>query len=87
MKTNVEVLRAILRCSRHRRAANRAALRLRVECSENELGEALAMLQKDGLVALEGDHARLTMAGLAVAVASLPKARKQVATKKARSAA
>lgn len=88
MKKHVEVLRAILRCSRHRRTADHAALRLRVECTERELERALAKLVGDGLVYQTPRGAMaLTLAGLAVAAATLPPVSKKRAASKARSAA
>ena len=43
---------------------------MRVDCTESELDAALAQLAGDGLVRSAKD-ARLTMAGLAVAVATI----------------
>ena len=43
---------------------------MRVDCSESELESALVQLSSDGLVRGPND-ARLTMAGLAVAVATI----------------
>ncbi len=65
------VLRASLRCARHRRNPSRAALLVRVDCSDAELDQALAALAREGLVHSASD-ARLTFSGFAVAVASLP---------------
>lgn len=67
------VLRAALRCARHRRTPNRAALLVRVDCTESELDAVVAALAAAGLVRSPTD-ARLTLTGFAVAVASLPKA-------------
>jgi hypothetical protein len=80
------VLRAALRCARHRRTPDRAALLVRVDCSETELDAALAALADDGLVRSATD-ARLTLAGLAVAVAGLPPARVAAAPSRTRTAA
>ena len=81
------VLRASLRCARHRRAPDRAALLLRVDCSASELDAALAELADEGLVRSARDG-RLTFAGLAVAVASLPPLEARAARRpRARSAA
>jgi Mn-dependent DtxR family transcriptional regulator len=82
----VEVLRAILRCSRHRRSADRAALALRVDATEAELDQALATLSAEGLVVDDRLGSRLTLMGLAVAVASIPRP-KPLLKLKARSAA
>ena len=82
----IAILRAALRCSRHRRAVSSEALLMRVDCSESDLASALADLARDGLVRAH-DDARLTMAGLAVAVATIrPIATSQV-VQRARSAA
>ncbi len=67
---HVLVLRAALRCARHRRAADRAALLLRVDCSAVELDAALIRLADDGLIHTCME-ARLTMQGLAVALAAI----------------
>ncbi len=82
----IAVLRAALRCARHRREASREALLLRVDCTEPELDEALAALAREGLVRSPRD-ARLTLAGLAVAVATVAPVRTQHAPLRARSAA
>jgi hypothetical protein len=74
MTKHIEVLRAILRCSRHRRVADRAALRLRVNGGE-EVEAAIGRLVHDGLVIDDGPRLRLTLMGLAVAVATLPRRR------------
>ena len=67
---HVLVLRAALRCARHRRAASRAALAVRVDCSEADLDVALAKLARAGLIHSTTD-VRLTMRGFAVAVATI----------------
>ena len=59
---------------------------MRVDCSEAELDAALAELARDGLVRAKGD-ARLTMAGLAVAVATIRPIAQQQVVHRARSAA
>jgi len=82
----IEVLRAALRCARHRRRADRAALLVRVDCSEAELDAALAALARRGL--LRSAHGgSLTLEGFAIAVASLPRARAMAAPARARTAA
>jgi hypothetical protein len=59
---------------------------MRVDCSESELDAALAQLAADGLVRGKGD-ARLTMAGLAVAVATIRPIAVAQQVQRARSAA
>ncbi len=76
-RNNLRVLYAVLRCARHRRVVDRAALELRVDCSELELDLALTTLEREGLVAQCSKAPvcwRLTLTGLAVAVATLPRA-------------
>jgi RIO-like serine/threonine protein kinase len=73
-QTNLRVLHAVLRCARHRRIVDRAALELRVDCSEPELDIALTTLQREALIAQSTLGWRLTLTGLAVAVATLPRA-------------
>jgi DNA-binding IclR family transcriptional regulator len=57
--------------------ADRAALVLRVDCSNPALDAALTTLEHDGLVACSTSSKcwRLTLTGLAVATATLPRAR------------
>ena len=86
MNRRVEVLRAILRCSRHRRTADRAALALRVEVSRKELDKVIRTLVGQGLVVDGARGVRLTMTGLAIAVASIPRIQKAVKKTKARAA-
>lgn len=59
---------------------------MRVDCSESELDAALSQLASDGLVRAKTD-ARLTMAGLAVAVATIRPIVTQQVVQRARSAA
>jgi len=82
----VLVLRAALRCARHRRPVDRASLLVRVDCSEAELDAALAKLARDGLVRSARDP-RLTMLGFTVAVAAIPAVRAERVDERARSAA
>jgi hypothetical protein len=82
----IAVLRAALRCARHRREVSREALLLRVDCTEAELDVALAELSRDGLVRSATDP-RLTFAGLAVAVATVAPVRTERAPARARTAA
>jgi hypothetical protein len=82
----IAVLRASLRCARARREVSREALLVRVDCTEPQLDEALAALSREGLVRSPSD-ARLTLAGLAVAVATVAPVRTQRVAVRARSAA
>jgi hypothetical protein len=59
---------------------------MRVDCSASELDAALVQLARDGLVRSSSD-ARLTMAGLAVAVATIRPIAAQRVVQRARSAA
>jgi hypothetical protein len=59
---------------------------MRVDCSASELDAALVQLARDGLVRSSSD-ARLTMAGLAVAVATIRPIATQEVVHRARSAA
>ena len=59
---------------------------LRVDCTESELDAALVELARDGLVR-EPSEARLTMAGLAVAVATIRSVAVVKPVQRARSAA
>lgn len=59
---------------------------MRVDCSDSELDAALAQLASDGLVRGPKD-ARLTMAGLAVAVATIRPIVASPQVQRARSAA
>jgi Mn-dependent DtxR family transcriptional regulator len=71
-QTEKHALRALFRCARYRRAADVAALSLRVPGSPSELAAALRALEARGLVASSPSSLRLTMDGLAVAAALLP---------------
>jgi Mn-dependent DtxR family transcriptional regulator len=75
MNGDAMVLRAILRLARRLEVAEEAAIALRVASSPREVRLSLRRLAASGLV--ERSHtgtARLSMAGLAVAVAMLPTA-------------
>jgi len=74
---HLDILRAVLRCHRHRRPADLAALELRVLVEGDELRAALGLLERVGLVRRLGAEVKLTFEGFAVAVASLPGARKR----------
>jgi hypothetical protein len=74
MSIEVMVLGAMLRLARCRKAADRGALALRVDASEAEIRVAMRCLEARGLVERRLSHPpRLTMEGLAVAVALLPR--------------
>jgi len=73
MNTDAMVLRAMLRLARRRDAADEVAIGLRVPGSEWEVRQCLRRLARCGLVEWTRAGApRLSMAGLAVAVATLP---------------
>lgn len=74
---HLDILRAVLRCHRHRRPADLAALELRVLVDAPELRGALRVLERAGLVRLLGSEVKLSFEGFAVAVASLAGARKR----------
>ncbi len=87
-RISLDVLRAVLRCARHRRVADRAALTLRIDCSADELDDAIRLLERCGFVLTDArtGGTRLTMHGFAVAIASIPR-RVAHAPPRARSAA
>ena len=90
MGIDTSVLRALLRLSRRREAADTDALVLRSGASPGQVRAALRRLEKLGLVEQRLDRgARLTMQGLAAAVALLPApaAKKARASKRASRAA
>jgi Mn-dependent DtxR family transcriptional regulator len=73
MNSDALVLRSILRLARRREVADETAVALRVASSPREVRNSLRRLAASGLV--ERTHAgrvRLSMAGLAIAVALLP---------------
>lgn len=70
MQYDISVLRAILRLSRHRRSVDHASLALRVEGDDADVRGALRRLEASGLIVRTAESARLTMAGLAIGVAS-----------------
>jgi DNA-binding Lrp family transcriptional regulator len=71
--TDAKVLRALLRLARRRLAADIEAIVLRVGASPAAVRAALRRLDAQGLLE-RGPTIRLTMAGLALAVALLPAA-------------
>ena len=81
MSIETEVLRAMLRVARRCEAADEESLAVRVGGSKAEVRAALRRLDAQGLVERRGERAaRLTMAGLAVAVAQLPAQQKKART-------
>jgi hypothetical protein len=74
---HLDILRAVLRCHRYRRPADLAALELRVLASAAEVRASLRLLEQAGFVRFLGNEVKLTFEGFAVAVASLPGARKR----------
>ncbi|HEX7600951.1 MAG TPA: hypothetical protein VF316_05070 [Polyangiaceae bacterium] len=76
---HLDLLRAVLRCHRYRRPADLAALELRVDASAAQLRGSLRLLEQAGMVRRlpSSEEVRLTFEGFAVAVASLPGARKR----------
>jgi hypothetical protein len=73
MSTEATVLRAMLRLARRREAAEEEALAVRVGSDGGRLRAVLRRLEAAGLVERRPDlPPRLTMAGLAVAIGSLP---------------
>ena len=72
MNTEALVLRALLRLSRRRLPADDDAIVLRVGAPPAAIRVATRRLDAMGLVERRTGSTRLTMAGLAVAVAGLP---------------
>jgi DNA-binding IclR family transcriptional regulator len=73
MSSDAQVLRAMLRLARRRQGADEAAIATRVAASPREVRAALRDLVRAGLAARAGAGTwRLTMPGLAVAIAMLP---------------
>jgi RIO-like serine/threonine protein kinase len=70
MSTEIAVLRALLRLSRKASPATLEDLVTRVREDAREVQHALASLARAQLVQRAGETTRLTMAGLAVALAS-----------------
>ena len=90
MSIDITVLKAILRLSRRREAADEDALVLRSGASPGSVRASLRRLETLGLVEQRVERgSRLTMQGLAAAVALLPvqAARKAKATRRASRAA
>ena len=76
MSTEIAVLRALLRLSRRATPATFSELLARVGSDATELQRALASLARSELVTRSGESARLSLAGLAVAVAASAQARR-----------
>ena len=68
--TEIAVLRALLRLARRRNPATLEDLLTRVDADAREVQRALASLARAQLVLRSGDAARLSLSGLAVAVAA-----------------
>ena len=77
MSTEIVVLRALLRLARRRNPATLEDLLSRVPKGAREVQHALASLARAQLVLRSGDTARLSLAGLAVAVAATANAKQQ----------
>jgi hypothetical protein len=75
MSTEIAVLRALLRLSRRRAPATLDDLVMRVRENARDVQHALASLARAQLVLRSGETARLSMAGLAVAVAATAQAK------------
>ncbi|MDB4934711.1 MAG: hypothetical protein JWP87_1683 [Labilithrix sp.] len=76
MSTEIAVLRALLRLSRRRTPATFADLVERVGADASEVQRALGALARSQLVQRSGESARLSMAGLAIAVAAAANTRR-----------
>lgn len=88
MRYETQILRAMLRLSKKQAEASVDALLERVDGTDADVRVALRRMEHAGLVVRQPhDAARLTMAGLAVAVATVPpvRAAKQVRRKRAAS--
>ena len=73
MSTDARVLRAMLRLSRRREAADEEGLVVRSGGTKAEVRASLRRLEALGFVERRADRPRLTMQGLAAAVALLPR--------------
>jgi hypothetical protein len=76
MSTEIAVLRALLRFSRRRAPPTLADLLHRVGGDLAELQRALSSLSRSELIVRNGETARLSLTGLAVAVAAAANARR-----------
>ena len=85
MINELAILRAMLRLSRRQEPATPDALLVRVGGTEGALDASLAALAAAGFVELRGGAApRLTLAGLAVAVAQVARVGRAAAQSRAR---
>ncbi|HLK38340.1 MAG TPA: hypothetical protein VKU41_16370 [Polyangiaceae bacterium] len=73
MSFDERVLRAMLRLARRREAATEDALALRTGGLGRDVRQAMRRLEAAGLVHRGAPSPRLTMQGLAIAVARLPR--------------
>jgi hypothetical protein len=89
MTTELAVLRALLQLSRRATPATFSELLARVgsDADATELQRALASLARSQLVTRTGESARLSLAGLAVAVAASAQARQARQTRRAKTVA
>jgi Mn-dependent DtxR family transcriptional regulator len=78
INTDTMVLGAMLRLARRRREASESELGLRVGADPNDIRVSIRRLRAAGLVVSEAGHSRLTLEGLAVAVALAPGMRQGV---------
>jgi Mn-dependent DtxR family transcriptional regulator len=75
MTFDANVLRALLRLARRREAAAVASVAVRVSGTPSKVRASMRRLRSGGLVEMRATgEVRLTMAGLAVAIALLPAA-------------
>jgi hypothetical protein len=72
MNIDMMIVRAMLRLARRREVGDEAALTARVNASRGVVRSTMRRLAACGLVDCSGPHPRLTMDGLALAVALLP---------------
>ena len=77
MSTEIAVLRALLRLARRPNPPTLEDLLARVDADAGEVHHALASLARVQLVLRRGDSARLSLSGLAVAVAVTASAKRE----------
>lgn len=87
MHTELAILRAMLRLQRRRAVIEEGALLVRVGGTEAELEIGLRALEAAGFVQVVAGQPRLTMAGLAVAIAQIPPVAARRAAQRGRRAA
>jgi Mn-dependent DtxR family transcriptional regulator len=79
MSLDGQILRALLRLARRRSAASTDDVALRVRAEPRQVRARLRRLRAHGLVAFEDPEClKLTLPGLAFAVASLPRPRERI---------